>query len=81
MSQGGLITSHKCYSDIDCHIRSFTKSSMVFNLGTSESERNTAKLENSGSSNIASTSSEQTAEIDQRDTNEDIYGQTVDQQN
>ena len=32
MSQGGLITSHKCYSDIDCHIRSFTKSSMVFNL-------------------------------------------------
>jgi hypothetical protein len=54
---------------------------MVFNLGTSESERNTAKLENSGSSNLASTSSEQTAEIDQSDTNEDIYAQTVDQQN
>jgi hypothetical protein len=44
----------------------------------SESERNTANLENSGSGNISSTSSEQTAEIDQSDTDEDIYGQTVD---
>ena len=25
MSQGGLITSHKCNSDIGCHIRSFTE--------------------------------------------------------